>query len=101
MARKNYQANVVLIAANTEYSYDIPPNAMEISLQLRPLGDNAKLFYYFVTGGRPIPATGAGIYTTLQGGQSSTKIYLQNSQTIYFQSDTAGQSVEIDYKLPN
>ncbi len=96
MARKNYQANVPMATADTEYSWYIPPNAFEISFQLRPLGDGAKLFYYFIAGGKP-----GTVYTTLLGGQSSTKIYLQQGQTIYFQSDTAGQSVEIDYKLAN
>ena len=87
------QNKVALTLADTEYSYQIPQFAKEFTFKLRPLNDGAKLKYYFVAGGD----VANSIYTTLESGQSRSFNGALQTVLIYFKSNVAGQTVEVDY----
>lgn len=85
--QKIVQTHVTLTLADTEYSVAIPTGATDIKLKLRDVG--ADLKYYFVTG--------AAEYVTLMAGASVTLKGAFRGLTIYFQSPTTNQTVEVEY----
>jgi hypothetical protein len=87
--QKIVQTHVDLTDADTEYSVDIPVGATDITFKLRDVG--ADLKYYF--------ETGAAEYMTLPAGASQTLKGAFRGLTIYFQSPTTNQVVEVQYTI--
>lgn len=87
--QKIVQTHVNLTDANTEYSVDIPSGATDIQFKLRDVG--AELKYYFVSG--------AAEYFTIPAGSTQSLKGAFRSITIYFQSTTSGQVVEVQYTI--
>ena len=91
------QQNVSAAAAYTEYSVAIPPAVNEVTLALR--GNVAALFWYMASH-NPSPGSAANlptVYGTIPAGASRTIRGKLGGQTIYFQTDTAAQTLEVDY----
>ena len=86
---KLVQDTVTMGDANTQVSYDIPIGARQVLIKLR--SGTAKLKYYLVSG--DLSKT-----STLAAGQSrnfSDVIFAEF--TMYFQSPSASQVLEIEY----
>jgi len=81
-------ANTALTTADTEYSYAIPAGTKRIRFKLRAL--NALLKYCFTSGG-----SGSTYITVPYGDVVEINDARIGGQTIYFQSPTATQVVEI------
>jgi hypothetical protein len=93
------QSNVAAASAYTEYSIAIPPGAIEITLQVRPSGTPATLFWYMATN-NPAPGSAANLpatYGTIPAGSSRTILGKLGGQTLYFQVDQGSQVLEMDY----
>jgi hypothetical protein len=80
-------ANQVTLLANTEYSYTFPLNTKKFSLRTR---GNAKLQLSFVAG-----QTGVNYITIFAGSKYEEIGIVTASITAYFQSNKAGETVEI------
>ena len=81
-------ANTAMTTADTEYSYEIPAGTKRIKFKLRAL--NALLKYAFISG-----ASGTTYITIPYGDEEEINDAKLGSQTIYFQSPTASQTLEI------
>ena len=81
-------ANVSLATADTEGSYAIPAGTKRIKFKLRAL--NALLKYSFVSG-----ESGTTYVTVPYGDIEEINDASLGGKTIYFQSPTASQTVEI------
>lgn len=81
-------ANVAMATADTEYSYEIPAGTKRIKFKLRAL--NALLKYCFTSGG-----SGTTYITVGYGDYVEVNDAKIGGQTIYFQSPTASQTVEV------
>src|SRR4051812_14579802 len=93
------QVNVSAPSIYTEYSIAIPPGAIEITLQLRPSGVAANVFWYMAPN-TPAPGSAANLpatYGTIPAGSSRTILGKLGGQTLYFQLDGASQVLEMDY----
>lgn len=88
IASKPTVANTALTSADTEYSYAIPAGTQRIRFKLRAL--NALLKYSFTSG-----ASGSTYITVPYGDVVEINDARVGGQTIYFQSPTASQTVEI------
>src|SRR5215831_15241607 len=94
------QQNISAPVAYTEYSLAIPPGAIEVTLQLRPTGTPANLFWYMAPSGSSAPGSSANLpatYNTIPAGSSRIITNKLGGQTIYFQVDQSGQTLEFDY----
>jgi hypothetical protein len=80
--------NVSMTLANTEYSYNIPSGVNKVLLKLRDGGVDLKLSYTSGTSGTT--------YITIQSGSVKSIDDMKGGLTIYFQSDTASQVLEIE-----
>jgi len=92
--------NVSAPSVYTEYSFLIPAGSIELSLQLRPTGTPANLFWYTAPSGSASPGTAANLpatYMTVPAGSARSILGKLGSQTIYFQVDQPGQVLEFDY----
>lgn len=87
-------ATKTLTLANTEYSYTFPTNTQSWTLKLRVAG--ASLFYSSATGKLPVSGDNSTYMTMLPMGARSQDNVEWSGKTIYFESDTAGQVVEIE-----
>lgn len=87
--QKIVQTHVNITNADTEYSVIIPVGATDITFKLRDVG--ADLKYYFVAG--------AAEYITLMAGAAQTLKGAFRGLTIYFQSPTTLQVVELEYTI--
>lgn len=81
-------ANTALTSADTEYGYAIPAGTKRIRFKLRAL--NALLKYAFISG-----ASGTTYITVPYGDIVEINDARIGGTTIYFQSPTASQTVEI------
>lgn len=94
------QSNVSAPAAYTEYSLTVPPGAIEITLQLRPSGTPANLFWYMAPSGSSSPGSSSNLpatYGTVPAGSSRSILGKLGGQVIYFQVDQSNQVLEFDY----
>lgn len=78
--------NKTLTNADTEYSQLLPSNCKKIEIKTRSYND---LKFTFVSG------ESGTTYQTIQGGATREIVGNLSSKTIYFQSPTAGEIVEI------
>lgn len=81
-------ANTAMTSADTEYSYDIPAGTKRIKFKLRAL--NALLKYCFTSG-----ASGTTYITVPYGDNEEINDASLGGKTLYMQSPTASQTVEI------
>lgn len=98
------QQNVSAASAYTEYSLAIPPGAIEITLQLRPSGTPANLYWYMAPSGSLAPGTSGNlpsVYNTIPAGSSRSIMGKLGGQTLYFQVDQSSQVLEFDYHADN
>lgn len=88
-------ANVALTDQNTPYAYTFPANTLSYTFKLRAAGAN--LYYSDDTDALP-GGSGTDNYITLLPGLSarSQDNVEWSGKTIYFQSDTASQVVELE-----
>lgn len=85
---------VALTAANTQYSYTFPSNTVSWTFKLRTPG--ATLFYSSVTGKLPVSGDNTTYMTMLPMGARSQDGMEWGGTTMYFETDTATQVVEIE-----
>lgn len=85
---------VALTLANTEYSYTFPANTVSWTMKLRVQG--ATMYYSSTTGKLPTSGDGTDYMTMLPLGTRSQDNVEWSGKTMYLQSDTAGQVVELD-----
>lgn len=78
--------NVTLTSANTKYEAVIPPGTGAIQIQSRTAADCAIYL-----------STDASVYFTVKSGAALNIAPLAVDQSLYFQSGTAGQIIEIMY----
>src|SRR4051794_39059379 len=97
------QLNVSAPAAYTEYSVEVPPGAIEVTLQLRPSATPANLYWYMTnnTPTRESPATLPAPYAPPPAGSSRSISGKLGGQTIYFQVDGTDQVLEMDFHADN
>lgn len=88
-ARSATTANVTMTTANTEYSYTFPANTSSFHMKLR--AQNVKFKHCWTSG-----ESGTTYMTTPQNSLQSRPGIDLSGVTIYFQSDTASQEMEID-----
>lgn len=86
--------NVALTAANTEYSYSFPNNTVSWTMKLR--SNAGVLQYAWTTGTLPTSGDGSAYVTHYQGVIRSQDGVNWSGKTIYLQSTTAAQVVELD-----
>lgn len=95
------QQNITLTTQYTEYSFKVPPRVNEVTLQLR--GQSAQLFWYVATTNGSTPGSSSNLpqspntYGTIPAGSSKTVRGQLGGQTVYVQTDTAAQVLEVDY----
>jgi soluble cytochrome b562 len=87
-------ARVALTNANTEYSYTFPNNTQSWTMKLRDPG--ATLYYSSATGKFPTSGDSTTYMTMLPIGTRSQDNVEWSGKTVYLQSDTATQVVEIE-----
>lgn len=87
-------ATKTLTLANTEYSYTFPTNTQSWTMKLRVGG--ASLYYASATGKLPMSGDNSTYMTMLPMGARSQDNVEWSGKTIYFESDTAGQIVEVE-----
>lgn len=85
---------VALTLANTQYSYTFPSNTVSWTFKLRTPG--ATLFYSSVTGKLPVSGDNTTYMTMLPMGARSQDGMEWGGTTMYFETDTATQVVEIE-----
>lgn len=86
-------ANVAITNSGTEYSYTFPANTVSWTFKLRAAG--ATLYYAF--NANNTPANGSTYMTLLPGLAARSQDNLEwSGKTIYFESDTSSQVVEIE-----
>lgn len=85
---------VALTLANTEYSYTFPTNTVSWTMKLRTQG--ATLYYSSATGKFPTSGDSSDYMTMLPMGTRSQDNVEWSGKTMYLQSDTATQVVELD-----
>jgi hypothetical protein len=93
-ARNVTQTNTSMTSADTEYSYTFPANTTSWQIKLRDQG--VLLLYSFTTGTMPTSGTGAKYSTAPQNYIRSQEGVYWSGKTIYFQSDTASMTAEIE-----
>jgi len=96
------QQNIAAAAAYTEYSFNVPPSATELTLSLR--SGNTPLFWYMAASGSASPGTAANLpttYNTIPAAASRTIRGRLGGQTIYFQTPGTNQVLEVDYYADN
>ena len=81
-------ANITMTDANTEYSYSFPGRTKVFRMKLR--AQNAQFKYAFTSG-----ESGTNYVTVNQGGSYGESGIDLGGSTIYFQSPTASQTMEI------
>lgn len=82
------QDKLTLTSANTEYSYQIPPQTKSFGFKIR--SGSYDLKYYFVTGAP------SSTFSTLGAGSTQLLKGRLEAQTIFFQCENAGEIVEIE-----
>jgi hypothetical protein len=87
-------ARVALTSANTEYTYTFPANTVSWTMKLRAQG--ATLYYSSATGKFPTSGDNTTYMTMLPLGAKSQDGVEWGGLTMYLQSDTASQVVEIE-----
>lgn len=93
-ASKAICANVAMASADTEYSYTFPQETVAFYIKIR--SQNTKLLMAWETGKLPTSGDGAAYFTVPQNGmQSREGLHLGPNDTIYLQSASASQVVEI------
>jgi hypothetical protein len=91
----DWQVNTVSLAsANTEYTYTFPANTISWSLKLR--GTTGILYYASASGKFPTSGDNTTYITVPASGTRSQDNVEYGGKTMYFQSDTVSQVVEID-----
>ena len=86
-------ANVALANSGTEYFYTFPANTVSYTFKLRTAG--ATLYYAFAADSTP--ANGSAYVTLLPGLSARSQDGLEiGGKTIYFETDTTTQVVEIE-----
>lgn len=85
---------LALTSADTEYSFTFPANTLSWTLKLRNQG--ATLFYSHATGKLPVSGDNSDYMTLLPVGARSQDNVEWSGKTLYFESDTATQVVEIE-----
>ena len=85
---KQTVANVAMASAGQEYSYTFPAGTVHATLKLR--SQNAKLQYCFVSG-----ETDTTYITLEQNATLPIKDVSVGGKTIYFESPTASQTLEV------
>jgi hypothetical protein len=98
------QQNVAAAAAYTEYSFKVPPNAMQFTMILRPGGSTgsaspANVFWYLASSpnGTNNSAGLPTVFNAVPLQNSPTHNSRLGRQTVYFQVDQPNQIVELDY----
>lgn len=81
-------ANVTMTDANTEYSYALPSGTKVFRMKLRSQSASFKLSF---TSGQ----SGTTYITVNQGGSYGESGVSLSSKTLYFQSPTAAQTMEV------
>jgi hypothetical protein len=87
-------ANVAMADANTEYSYTFPSFVTGFYMKVRSV--DAQFGYAWATGKLPTSGDGSAYMTTTYNFLQSRPDVEVSNETIYFQSDTAGQVMEIE-----
>lgn len=82
-------ANVSMTSADTEYSYSLPTRAVKVLVKLRGTSASFKLSY---TEG----ASGTTYLTIPAGGSKSIDEIKGTGLTLYFQSPSASQVMELE-----
>jgi hypothetical protein len=98
------QQNVSAAAAYTEYSIVVPAMSKQVTLSLRPSATPANIFWYTAPSGSSSPGSSANLpalYGTIPIGSNRTIFGVLGGQTIYFQVDQSGQTLEADYYADN
>lgn len=84
---------LTLTNANTEYSYTFPANTVSYTFKLRSAGNNL----YYASAANQTPANGTDYITLLPGLTARSQDNVEwSNKTIYFESDGAGNVVEIE-----
>ena len=87
-------ATVAITTANTEYSYTFPANTVCWTLKLR--GTVAVLYYASETGKLPVSGDNSDYLTLYVSGARSQDGVEWSGKTMYFESNTASQVVELE-----
>lgn len=91
------QQNAPAAAAYTEYSVKIPPQAKQVTFNLR--SGNQPVFWYMASS--PNASNNAGglptTYNTIPAGASRTIAGVLGGQAVYFQTPGTNQVLELDY----
>lgn len=85
---------LALTSANTQYSYTFPSNTVSWTFKLRTPG--ASLFYSSATGKLPVSGDASTYMTMLPMGARSQDGVEWGGVTMYFETDTASQVVELE-----
>lgn len=85
---------VALTLANTQYSYTFPSNTVSWTFKLRTPG--ATLYYSSATGKLPVSGDNSTYMTMLPMGARSQDGMEWGGTTMYFETDTATQVVELE-----
>lgn len=84
-----FVVNIPILNAATEYSYALPSTCVSFAIKPR-LFSKLQIAY--------VPGSTSSIYLTVPRGNSYAESELQPaSRTLYFQSDTPGDTLEIIY----
>lgn len=90
-------ARVTLTDANTEYQYTFPANTISYTFKLDNTDAAATLYYSHATGLLPVSGDGSAYVTLLAGLSAKSQDNIEiGGKSIYFESPTAGNVVEIE-----